>query len=782
MCLCLAFSASAVIPASAQTHRLDGHFDDRFFAPWLVGMYKVIAADPEHVYVAGRVEHIPEIEANGIARWDGIEWHPLGSGIEGTVRAMAIGPNGTLFIGGEISRAGEVEGATLVRWDGSSWESPGDYNGIVAELVVSDKGIGCVGYAQINAHGGLYIEGDGVSCVGPDAPPKPVGIIGVISLASGPGDTLFAVGMGEKSLQPYLAFWDGQSWSSEEIDEAPDPLEYADGKLYGVIDGSIHIRNSEEWTKLMDLPDVYSATYAGSLSRQPFYVAGSRGAELVIFKLEDDEWSIISDSLRGSKIESISLDTEGRLYAAGDFQHRNRPHISGFAWWDGERWNGLKTVGQGMSTWVAALQAMPDGCMYAGGDFTFAGSTPAQGFACWDGVKWNGLRSGDALVPEFVSSIKRLPNGTMYVTGNSNQEEHGSRIQIFKRVDSEWSIIPEPRNGALAEGDLHVREIAIHVDGTLYAAGALDGANESAIFGIAQWDGNRWRLIGSGGERQADEIVDMVVRPDGSLIVGGEFQQIAHLETSGLAMWDGETWHAFGSGIAHDHPYVRVNAVAFVADTLYIGGSFREIDGVPADFAAYWDGAEWREMGGGTTGAVEVFSPTHDGDLLVGGRFGSAGGTTMNNVALWEDGEWKTLNRGVTGAPHTAVVALAESYDGSIFIGGRFEKAGGTLSYALARWIPSDITTPRLGNPSRDGAPYPNPARGEFYVPVPGDLNGAITMYDLLGRERLRQEFEEAGGEANYVILPTDDLASGTYIVRVETPGQNELYTIVILR
>lgn len=54
-------------------------------------MNMVIADDPKHVYVAGPVNVLPEIEANGIARWDGEAWHALGSGIKGLVEVMAIG-------------------------------------------------------------------------------------------------------------------------------------------------------------------------------------------------------------------------------------------------------------------------------------------------------------------------------------------------------------------------------------------------------------------------------------------------------------------------------------------------------------------------------------------------------------------------------------------------------------------------------------------------------------------------------------------------------------------
>lgn len=342
-----------------------------------------------------------------------------------------------------------------MKWDGSTWDAPGNYNGVVEQIAVTDKGVVCVGYVETNSHAGIHVEGDGVNCFGPDAPPKAPGLKGIISLAAGRGDTLYAVGIGEGSFTPFMSVWDGRVWSIEELVEAPRPLEYADGKLYAVIDKSIQVMDSEGWTRITDLPEIYPQAFAGSLSGQPLFVLGQMNRESVILKLEDDEWSTISDSLTGW-IKSISLDAAGRLYAVGNIRHRSRSHISGFAWWDGQEWSGFDTGGKGMSSGVDALQAMPDGCVYAGGDFTLAGSKSVRGFACWDGEDWSDPRNDGEINPEFVSSIVRGPDGTMYVIGRSNQEEHGDRSLIFKRQDTDWSIIPSPAGGAISQVDLRM--------------------------------------------------------------------------------------------------------------------------------------------------------------------------------------------------------------------------------------------------------------------------------------------------------------------------------------
>jgi hypothetical protein len=57
--------------------------------------------------------------AGGIARWDGSQWHALGSGITGDypdVYALAFGPDGSLYAGGRFSRAGDKPSSNIAQW------------------------------------------------------------------------------------------------------------------------------------------------------------------------------------------------------------------------------------------------------------------------------------------------------------------------------------------------------------------------------------------------------------------------------------------------------------------------------------------------------------------------------------------------------------------------------------------------------------------------------------------------------------------------------------------
>ena len=65
------------------------------------------------------------VTVNNIARWDGSNWHPLGSGIDDfAVEALTV-YNDHLIAGGPFTTAGGVDANHIARWDGSNWQPLG---------------------------------------------------------------------------------------------------------------------------------------------------------------------------------------------------------------------------------------------------------------------------------------------------------------------------------------------------------------------------------------------------------------------------------------------------------------------------------------------------------------------------------------------------------------------------------------------------------------------------------------------------------------------------------
>ncbi|WP_343631791.1 T9SS type A sorting domain-containing protein [Fluviicola sp.] len=74
--------------------------------------------------VAGNFQKAGGITVNGIARWDGTQWHNLGAGFNGTVYGICVF-NGELYAGGDFTLSGSTPLKCIAKWNGTSWVDPG---------------------------------------------------------------------------------------------------------------------------------------------------------------------------------------------------------------------------------------------------------------------------------------------------------------------------------------------------------------------------------------------------------------------------------------------------------------------------------------------------------------------------------------------------------------------------------------------------------------------------------------------------------------------------------
>ena len=80
--------------------------------------------DSNRLYVVGNFGTAGDSVCNGIAYWDGQDWHPMGEGFNSTV--YGIGKyQGQIYVGGDFTQSGTTPLGRIARWNGSSWENPG---------------------------------------------------------------------------------------------------------------------------------------------------------------------------------------------------------------------------------------------------------------------------------------------------------------------------------------------------------------------------------------------------------------------------------------------------------------------------------------------------------------------------------------------------------------------------------------------------------------------------------------------------------------------------------
>ena len=115
-----------------------------------------------HLYAGGEILTAGGVPANGIAKWDPAisSWSGLGAGLDNTVYALAVDESGNLYAGGDFTAAGgAVAGNHIAKWDGttSSWSALGGsgINGTVQALAVDGNGTAVFTGGNFSVAGGV---------------------------------------------------------------------------------------------------------------------------------------------------------------------------------------------------------------------------------------------------------------------------------------------------------------------------------------------------------------------------------------------------------------------------------------------------------------------------------------------------------------------------------------------------------------------------------------------------------------------------------------------------
>jgi hypothetical protein len=140
-----------------------------------------------------------------------------------------------------------------------------------------------------------------------------------------------------------------------------------------------------------------------------------------------------------------------------------------------------------------------------------------------------------------------------------------------------------------------------------------------------------------------------------------------------------QTWNPLSTGT--NGVVYSTLVVPGTFNELYIGGSFTEAGGTPANRIAKWNGTSWQQVGGngmdGTVYALAYFQEK----VIAAGEFFTAGGTPANRIAKWTGTSWQPLNLGM----NDNVYALA-IYFNALRATGKFTTAGGILANRIASW------------------------------------------------------------------------------------------------
>lgn len=426
--------------------------------------------------------------------------------------------------------------------------------------------------------------------------------------------------------------------------------------------------------------------------------------------------------------------------------------------------------GQGVSSSINALLPFGGG-LVAGGDFVDAGSTRAYRVASWDGSSWSPI--GSHGVPCRVFALAEY-QGDLIAAGTTVQG-----MNILRWNGSAWAVIPGGPQGmilALAE-----------FGGDLYVGGS---------FGIRSWNGTSWSSLDDG----VDGTVFCLAVHQGELFAGGRFTEAGNYQppvlASSLARWNGSLWRTARAGANGD-----VQAMHSRNDSLFVGGRFSSVaisstNIVPAARIALWIGGgtgTWNAsgpFGAGVVGNVQTLS-SFGTQLVVGGDFTSAGGLAAGNIATWESGGWDALGGGVGGTTYVPMVKGSAEYLGGLYVGGRFQSAGGSPSNFIARWgpvVPRTTSAPLIAASGADDFALrarANPVRSaEASFELTGRVESPIeyAVYDVHGR-RLWQSTQTQGPFVwDTRARDGGRVSNGTYFLAAQSGTRFASTSFVVLR
>ena len=406
-------------------------------------------------------------------------------------------------------------------------------------------------------------------------------------------------------------------------------------------------------------------------------------------------------------------------------------------------WTALGWNGRGCDADVVDAVKLSDGSILLGGIFSACGDIDVSAIARFDPASGQFLpfAASDGLKGS-VYRLLRLGND-LYVGGDTMRIPGlgGTWGFAHLRLDTgQWSA-PVQAMAQETVSDM------VELDGDIFVATRSGGS----VFRFAPSTATVTQIVDSNSS-----ISDLHV--DGAqLLVTGFFTEVDGTSASNIARFDPQldSWSALGGGLSG-----QGLAIATDTDAVYASGSFTSVAGQPTDRVARFDRLteSWEPIGQGTvsTGSVRTLAIV-GGDLFAGGEFTAIDGIEAASVARFNaiEQRWEPLGQGLTGI-YGANVAAIEPIDGELYVGGRFQRAGGEPQSGIARFRPSSEQWLPLGSglatSANGGVDRTLPANGNVVLVGGFSEVGGISASQLAVMDCSNFQVAPLGGIADHQI------------------------------
>ena len=326
----------------------------------------------EVLYVGGEFTFAGSEVVNNIGRLENGQWTAIGQGTDGTVHAVEMDSQGTVYVGGSFTQVFQTDGTALLvnnmaRWDGSAWTSlDTGVDGDVYTLAIDDSDVLYIGGAftqdgaqQQTMNRMAMWDGTAWSPLGSgmDDVVHAVVVDGVGNVIA--GGTYSAAGGVENTA--FLSMWNGSVWSPL----SPDTV--FDGDVFALEMGANGVLSvGGAFTQV-------SASIAAS------YVAQWNGTA----------WSLLGTEMGNGVseccVQALASTPDSTLFVGGNFQGVNQPAGPDLGANNVAMWSlamGWEALDAGTDDEVLTV-AVSANDVFFGGEFNMAGSLPSGYLGRW---------------------------------------------------------------------------------------------------------------------------------------------------------------------------------------------------------------------------------------------------------------------------------------------------------------------------------------------------------------------------------------------------------------
>ena len=646
----------------------------------------------------------------------------VGLGPDGTVRSLALQPDGRLLLAGDFGTVNGVPRNHVARLnlDGSvdlSFDPGSGANGTLHSVAALDDGMILVGGAFTAFDGDAYA---GYARLYPDGSLDTA--LDVRMGATNPPVVRAIAGRpGLPSAQWVFGSMDSLLFTSStgvsNLLSATNALGLANGSgqtnlVLGFTRGVIHLlATNYSTTNAFDpnyqVPSPVQVYYGGALLLQTNLVGGALFdlpfagiASNLTFAVNlgltnGPAWSL--DWMIEPTMNLVSVPAKtligGEFTKVGSQDRQRLALLSGDGALDGSFYpfGNFHTVVSALGLYTNLAQPALVGRVMVGGDFNvLVGGTPLSNYARLnlDGTLDETFHTGTG-ADRAVRAVAVQPDGQAIIAGAFTNVDQVRRAYVA-RLGPDGLLDPLYNSGVGPNGAINA--VALQPDGNLVIGGeftAVYGTGRNRIARLNAFSGtvdtNFYTGVGANGVIRA-----VALQANGQVLVGGDFTTMNNLAFRSLARLTslGAVDTAFAANGLFNGP---VTALALQSDgRILVGGSFT----IAAAGHSYVNLARLNSSGTLDTtfadtlasGLVTALAVQSDDRVLVGGAFTLFDGQVRNRMArLNANGSLDvTINLGV-GANNTVNALVAQTYDGNILVGGAFTEFAGQVRVGVAR-------------------------------------------------------------------------------------------------